>query len=28
VLRVNYRRQKPVFRRVTVISGVRSLSLY
>jgi hypothetical protein len=28
VLKVNYRRVKPVFRRVTVISGVRSLSLY
>jgi hypothetical protein len=28
VLNVNYRRQKPVFRRVAVISGVRSLSLY
>jgi hypothetical protein len=28
VLAVNYRRRKPVFRRVTVISGVRSLSLY
>jgi hypothetical protein len=28
VLAVNYRRQKPVFRRVSVVSGVRSLSLY
>jgi hypothetical protein len=28
VLAVNYRRQKPVFRRVAVVSGVRSLSLY
>jgi hypothetical protein len=28
VLKVNYRRRKPVFRRVAVISGVRSLSLY
>jgi hypothetical protein len=28
VLKVNYRRQKPVFRRVAVISGVRSPSLY
>jgi hypothetical protein len=28
VLAVNYRRRKAVFRRVAVISGVRSLSLY
>jgi hypothetical protein len=28
VLAVNYRRRKPVFRRVTVVSGVRSHSLY
>jgi hypothetical protein len=28
VLTVNYRRRKPVFRRVSVVSGVRSLSLY
>jgi hypothetical protein len=28
VLAVNYRRRKPVFRRVAVISGVRSLSVY
>jgi hypothetical protein len=28
VLKVNYRRWKSVFRRVAVISGVRSLSLY
>jgi hypothetical protein len=28
VLVVNYRRRKPVFRRVSVVSGVRSLSLY
>jgi hypothetical protein len=28
VLKVNYRRRRPVFRRVAVISGVRSLSLY
>jgi hypothetical protein len=28
VLAVNYRRRKPVFRRVSVVSGVRSLSLY
>jgi hypothetical protein len=26
--KVNYRRRKPVFRRVSVVSGVRSLSLY
>jgi hypothetical protein len=28
VLAVNYRRRKPVFRRVSVVSGLRSLSLY
>jgi hypothetical protein len=28
VLAVNYRRRKPAFRRVSVVSGVRSLSLY
>jgi hypothetical protein len=28
VLRVNYRRWKPVFRRVAVISPVRSFSMY
>jgi hypothetical protein len=28
VLAVNYRRWKPVFRRVSVVSGVRLLSLY
>jgi hypothetical protein len=28
VLAVNYRKRKPVFRRVSVVSGVRSLSLY
>jgi hypothetical protein len=28
VLTVNYGRRKPVFRRVSVVSGVRSLSLY
>jgi hypothetical protein len=28
VLAVNYGRQKPVFRRVSVVSGVRSLGLY
>jgi hypothetical protein len=28
VLAVNYRRRKPVFRRVAVVSGVRSLSPY
>jgi hypothetical protein len=28
VLAVNYRRWKPVFRRVAVVSGVRSFSLY
>jgi hypothetical protein len=28
VLAVNYRRRKPMFRRVSVVSGVRSLSLY
>jgi hypothetical protein len=28
VLKVNYRRRKPAFRRVAAVSGVRSLSLY
>jgi hypothetical protein len=28
VLAVNYRRRKPVFRRVAVISGVRSYCVY
>jgi hypothetical protein len=28
VLAANYRRRKPVFRRVSVVSGVRSLSLH
>jgi hypothetical protein len=28
VLAVNYRGRKPVFRRVSVVSGVRPLSLY
>jgi hypothetical protein len=28
VLAVNYRRRKPLFRRVSVVSGVRSLNLY
>jgi hypothetical protein len=28
VLTLNYRRWKPVFRGVSVVSGVRSLSLY
>jgi hypothetical protein len=28
VLAVNYRRRKPLFRRFSVVSGMRSLSLY